>query len=124
MVYANYDEVFRELPPPPKGKVWKKVRAQDARGCLTKWELVELDEVRAGDPAEEVQGLQETAKKIMEETGFIEVGVVVGNSSRVFSTIGGGAGICTYHIGCSHTAHSTANRYNGRTKNQVQGHRC
>ena len=77
MVYGNYDEIFRELPPPPKGKVWKKVRAQDALGCMTKWELMDLDEVRGPADDQSVQGEEEAAKKKAEETGFIEVGIAV-----------------------------------------------
>lgn len=53
MIYCTYEDLFKPLPPPPPGKLWKKVRlspeeqeAQD--GATTRWELV--DKVKRAPP--------------------------------------------------------------------------
>lgn len=80
MVYETYENLFKPLPPPPPGKVWRKVRVQPedsdaAHGVATRWELIDRpSSLSTAPPAEQDNQTQETAEN--GDPDFIEVGVL------------------------------------------------
>lgn len=77
MVYETYDNLFKPLPPPPPGKVWRKMRLQpgdrdEAQGVATRWELIDRpSSLRDGPSEEQDTQAHETAEQ--GDPDFIEV---------------------------------------------------